>query len=113
MSFKMSHISAFFGLGVLIILASGTLARTQSETPRLLSLESLKTIHFTKAGASDQAAALSYSDLSDVIAACRAYSRGLPTDEPAPKGMRHPRSSHHVDHVPGATSIVVCAILNS
>jgi len=77
MSLKMSHISAFFGLGVLIILVSGTLGRSQSETPGLLSLESLKTIRFTKAGASDQAAALSYSDLSDVIAACRAYSRGL------------------------------------
>lgn len=77
MSFKMNHIRAVCGLGVLIILVSGTLARTQSETPGSLSLESLKTIHFTKARASDQGAALSYSDLSDVIAACRAYSRGL------------------------------------
>jgi S1-C subfamily serine protease len=73
----MNHIRVFFGLGVLIILVSGTLARTQSEMPGLLSLESLKTMHFTKADAGDQAAAPSYSDVSDVIAACRAYSRGL------------------------------------
>ncbi len=77
MSFKMNHIGAFFGLGVLIILVSGTLARTQSEMPGSLSLESFKTMHFTKANAGDQAAALTYSDLFDVIAACRAYSRGL------------------------------------
>ena len=35
--FTMNHFRAFWGLGVPIILVSGTLARTQSEAPGLLS----------------------------------------------------------------------------
>jgi len=41
------------------------------------SFEALKSIQFTRVDAGKQSAPISYSDLFDVIAACRAYSRGL------------------------------------
>lgn len=77
MSFKINHIRWFFGLAVLIILVAGTTARTQSEGPKLPSLESLKTIQVTKGSPGEQNEAVGYSELLDMITACRAYSRGL------------------------------------
>ncbi len=77
MSLRIRHVLASCGLGLIMLLAYGVDLRSQSSEPVRPSLESLKSIEYTKQSEAGQTEAVGYSELLNIILACRAYSKGL------------------------------------
>jgi S1-C subfamily serine protease len=77
MLLKSRYLLGSFGLGLVILMACGLESQCQSADSVSPSLESLKKVTYTKAREGEQNEAAGYSELLDMITACRAYSRGL------------------------------------
>ena len=69
--------SAVLILGLTIFACVGLKARSQPQIEATPSLETLKTIDYTRARDGNESDAMGYADLRDFINACQAYSRGL------------------------------------
>ena len=77
MSLRIRHVLGSCGLGLIMLLVYGVDLRSQSSEPVRPSLESLKSIEYTKQSEAGQTEAVGYSELLNIILACRAYSKGL------------------------------------
>src|SRR5216683_6547117 len=77
MSLRIRHVLGSCGLGLIMLLVYGVGLRSQSSEPVRPSLESLKSIEYTKQSEAGQTEAVGYSELLNIILACRAYSKGL------------------------------------
>ncbi|HZV89181.1 MAG TPA: serine protease [Candidatus Binatus sp.] len=69
--------SAVLILGLTIFACLGLKARSQPQIEATPSLETLKTIDYTRAGDGNESDAIGYAKLRDFINACQAYSSGL------------------------------------
>jgi S1-C subfamily serine protease len=75
MSMQRKHICLFMGSLLLVILAG--YARGQDHTTNTLSLQTLKTLQFSKMQKIEQTQPISYSDILEAINSAKAYTRGL------------------------------------
>lgn len=66
-----------FILAVTIYVCLGSKAGSQPQNEAMPSLETLKTVNYTRSADDKQSGAMGYSALNALINACRAYSRGL------------------------------------
>jgi S1-C subfamily serine protease len=69
--------SAFLILGLTIVAGLGAKAGSRSPNDAMPSLETLKTVDYTRAANDKQGDAMGYAALRDFINACQAYSRGV------------------------------------
>jgi S1-C subfamily serine protease len=77
MSLRIRHVLGSCGLGLVILLPYGVDLRSQSSEHVRPSLESLRAIEYAKQSEAGQTEAVGYSELLNIILACRAYSKGL------------------------------------
>jgi S1-C subfamily serine protease len=77
MLLKIRYLLGSLGLGLVILMTYGIESQCQTPDSVLPSLESLKTVTYAKAREGEQNELVSYSELHDMLIACRASSGGL------------------------------------
>jgi len=79
MSFRDSSLILVLGLGMIVSITVGSRAGEQQGEIILgaPSLQALKLLDYAKADSAKQADPLGYNELTDLIDACQAYSKGL------------------------------------